>query len=69
LWETLYEKVQGRITICLDGDAWDDAVRISDKLSGGRLYGKIDIIRLPLEKDLGDLRGIVPDECYIKLER
>lgn len=69
LWETLYEKVEGRITICLDGDAWLDAVKIYDKLSGGRLYGKIDIIKLPLDKDLGDLRGDVPPECYVKLEK
>ena len=69
LWETLYEKAQARIVVCLDGDAWEDAVKIYDKLSGGRLYGKIDIIKLPLDKDLGDLRGQVPDNCYVKLEK
>ena len=55
--------------ICLDGDAWEDAKKIYAKLSGGRLYGKIDIVKLPDDKDLGDLRGVVPEDCFVKLER
>jgi len=69
LWETLYDKSQGRIIICLDGDAWLDAVRIYEKLSGGRLYGKIDVIKLPKDKDLGDLRGEIKPEYYVELEK
>ncbi len=69
LWETLYEKAQGRIIICLDSDAWEDAKGLYYKLSGGKLYGKVDIIKLPDNKDLGDLRGVIPDGCYIKLEK
>lgn len=69
LWETLYDKAKARIIICLDGDAWEDAKKIYAKLSGGRLYGKIDIVKLPDEKDLGDLRGVVPENCFVKLER
>jgi DNA primase len=69
LWETLYDKANGRIIVCLDGDAWLDAIKIYDKLSGGRLYSKIDIVKLPLDKDLGDLRGVVPEGCFVKLEK
>lgn len=69
LWEVLYERSNARIKICLDGDAWNDAVRIYQKLSGGRLYGKIDIIRLPLDKDLGDLRGEILPEYYVEIEK
>jgi hypothetical protein len=37
LFETLYEKSKGKITIVLDGDAWEDAKRLYFKLSGGKL--------------------------------
>jgi len=69
LWETLYDKSKGRIKICLDADAWEDAKGLYYKLSGGKLYGKIDIIKLPDDKDLGDLRGVIPEGSYVKLEK
>jgi DNA primase len=69
LWETLYEKAKARIIICLDPDAWEDSKNIYHKLNGGKLYKKIDIIKLPDENDLGDLRGIIPEDCYINLEK
>jgi DNA primase len=69
LWEKLYDFCKGRIIICLDGDAWEDAKKVYDKLSGGKLYGRIDIVKLPIDKDLGDLKGQIPPECYVKLER
>jgi len=69
LWETLYDKSKGRIKICLDADAWEDAKGLYYKLSGGKLYGKIDIIKLPDNKDLGDLRGVIPEGSYVKLEK
>jgi len=69
LWETLYDKAKGRIIICLDGDAWEDAKKIYFKLSGGKLKGRIDIVRLPDDKDLGDLRGQIPEESYVVLEK
>ena len=69
LWETLYDKAKGRIVICLDGDAWEDAKKIYFKLSGGKLKGRIDIVKLPLDKDLGDLRGQIPEDCYVVLEK
>jgi DNA primase len=57
LFETLYEKVQGDIHICLDGDAWTNALRLYHNLNGGRLYNRIKIIKLPQDKDVCDLRG------------
>lgn len=69
LWEKLYDQCEGRIIICLDGDAWEDAKKIYNKLSGGKLYGKIDIVKLPIESDLCDLRGQIPPECYVKIEK
>lgn len=69
LWETLYDKAKGRIIVCLDGDAWEDAQKIYYKLSGGKLYGRIDIVRLPDDRDLGDLRGEIPEDAYVTLEK
>ena len=54
LWETLYDNAKGRIIICLDGDAWEDAKKIYYKLSGGKLYTvRIDIVRLPDDRGFG----------------
>lgn len=69
LWEVLYDRAKGRIKICLDDDAWEDAKKIYYKLSGGKLYGRIDIIKLPEGKDLGDLRGQIPEGSQVLLEK
>ena len=63
------EKSKGKITIVLDGDAWEDAKRLYFKLSGGKLYGKIKVVKLPVESDIADMRGVIPEDSYIELER
>jgi DNA primase len=67
LFETLYEKAINNITICLDSDAWRDAVKLYHQLNGGRLYGKIKIIKLTDDKDVADLRGNI-DEYYYEIK-
>ena len=69
LWETIYDNAIGDVIICLDADAWEDAKKIYFKLSGGKLYGRIKIIKLPDNKDLGDLRGEIPENSYMTLEQ
>lgn len=69
LWTVLYEKTEKDIIICLDDDAWEDAKRLYYKLSGGKLYGRVKIIKLPEGKDLGDLRGVIPEGSYVNLEK
>lgn len=69
LWEKVYDEAQANIIICLDPDAWEDAKKIYFKLSGGKLYGRIKIVKLPDGKDLGDLRGEVLDEYFVDLEK
>jgi DNA primase len=64
LFESLYEKVQGDIHICLDGDAWDNALRLYHNLNGGRLYNRIKILKLPKDKDVCDLRGDIANYYY-----
>ena len=69
LFDTLYEKAKGKITIVLDGDAWEDAKRLYFKLSGGKLYGRIKLVKLPVDSDMADMRGVIPEDSYIELER
>jgi hypothetical protein len=63
LFETIYNKAEGMVHIVLDGDAFTDAVKLYHELNGGRLYNKIKLYKLPLEKDSCDLKGQI-DEFY-----
>jgi hypothetical protein len=64
LLNTLYEKANGNIIICLDSDAWNDGVKLFHNLNGGRLYGKVKIIKLTGDADVADLRGDISDYFY-----
>jgi DNA primase len=66
LFETLYENALGKIIICLDEDAWVDALNLYHTLNGGRLYNKIKIIKPPKDMDVADLRGQI-DEYYFEI--
>lgn len=39
------------------------------KLSGGRLYGRIKVVKLPDGKDIADLKGEILPEYFIQLEK
>ena len=58
LWSLLYEKATKDIIICLDGDAWTDAKKLYRKLDGGRLTGRVRLIKLPKDKDVAEMGGI-----------
>ena len=58
LWSTLYDNCKSNVIICLDGDAWADAEKLYRKLDGGRLNGKIRLIKMPEDKDVAELNGI-----------
>jgi DNA primase len=66
LFETLYEKALGKIIICVDGDAWNDGLKLYHELNGGRLYNKVKIVKLPADKDICDLKGQI-DEYYYEI--
>ena len=66
LFETLYTKANGQIIICCDGDAFQDGLRVYHELNGGRLYNKVKIVKLPVDKDVCDLRGQI-DEYYYEI--
>ena len=58
LWNKLYDNAKKNIVICLDGDAWEDSRKLYRKLDGGKLTGRIRLIKLPKDKDVGELGGI-----------
>lgn len=64
MFTTLYENANGNIVICIDGDAWDDGIKLYHELNGGRLYNKIKIVKLPKDKDVCDLRGKIEEYYY-----
>lgn len=64
LFETLYNKAEGNIIICTDGDAFKDGVKLYHELNGGILYNKIKIIKLPSDKDVCDLKGQINEYYY-----
>jgi DNA primase len=67
MFATIYNKANGNIIICLDEDAWTDALNLYHTLNGGRLYNKIKIIKPPKGMDVADLRGKI-DEYYYEIE-
>jgi hypothetical protein len=67
LFDSLYNKSKGVVTISLDGDAWKDAVKLYDELNGGDLYGRLKILKLPADKDVCDLKGQI-DNYYYKMK-
>ena len=69
LWERLYKESKSNIIICLDGDAWDDAVKLYEKLNGGRLRGKVKVVKLPKNKDIADLNGEIKPEQILELHK
>jgi hypothetical protein len=64
LFEKLYERAKGEIHICLDGDAWDNALKLYHNLNGGKFYNKVKILKLPKDKDVCDLKGNINDYYY-----
>lgn len=64
IFETLYTKANGNIIICVDGDAWEDGLKMYHELNGGRLYNKVKIVKLPKDSDVCDLRGQIGDYFF-----
>lgn len=61
LFETIYKKAKANVIICLDGDAWENALKLYHELNGGDLYDKIKILKLPIDQDVCDLKGRIDD--------
>ncbi len=66
LFETLYNKAKKNIIVSLDGDAFNNSIKIYEELNGGELYNRIKIVKLPKDKDVCDLKGQI-DEYYYEM--
>ena len=64
LFNTIYDKATSDVIICLDADAWKDAQKLYNQLNGGRLRGRVKILKLPKDSDIADLRGKIDDYFY-----
>jgi len=67
LFSILYERAMGNLIICLDEDAWSDALKLYHTLNGGRLYNKVKIIKPPKNMDVADLKGQIQD-YYVEIK-
>jgi hypothetical protein len=56
LFKTLYEKAK-EVTIILDPDAFQSALKLYEKLNGGKLFGNVWLIKLEGESDIADICG------------
>lgn len=69
--DLLYKKIYDlgcEVTIVLDGDAWDNTENLYHKMNCGKLLGKINVIRLPKDKDIADLQGNLSEYKEFKLD-
>jgi DNA primase len=66
LFNTLYNNVKSNIIIALDGDAYENGLKIYHELNGGDLYGRVKLIKLPQDKDVCDLKGRI-GEYYVTI--
>ncbi|CAB4129704.1 DNA primase [uncultured Caudovirales phage] len=64
LFETIYTKAKSDVIICLDADAWKDAQKLYNQLNGGKLRGRVKILKLPKDSDIADLKGKIDDYFY-----
>jgi hypothetical protein len=56
------------VTIILDGDAWDNTENLYHKMNCGKLFGKINVVKLPKDKDIADLQGNLTEYKEFKLD-
>ena len=45
-------------------DAWKDAQKLYNQLNGGKLRGRVKILKLPKDSDIADLKGKIDDYYY-----
>jgi len=57
LFEKLYTEAKKKIIIAMDGDAFEYAYNLFHQLNVGNLFGRIELLKLPQDKDVADFRG------------
>lgn len=69
LFEALIKNVNVGIVICLDSDAYGDAVRLFDKLNIGKLRDKIRIAKIPDGYDISEVNKFMGKKGIVKILR
>ena len=64
LFEKIYDNAKSDVIICLDSDAWMDAQKLYNQLNGGKLRGRVKILKLTKNSDIADLRGDIESYFY-----
>lgn len=67
LFNYLYDHAK-ELIIVLDGDAWENAVKLFHTLNCGKLFNKVKIVQLDLDKDIADLCGDLSNYEIKKLD-
>lgn len=67
LFNYLYDNAK-EIIIILDGDAWNNAEKLFHKLNCGKLWNKVWIVKLDVDKDIADLCGNLTNHEVKKLD-
>ena len=67
LFNYLYDHAK-ELIIVLDGDAWNNAVKLYHLINCGRLFNKVWIVQLDEDKDIADLCGDLSNYEIKKLE-
>lgn len=49
--KAIFQNAKAEIVVCLDGDAWNDALKIYKDLNVGRFRGRVYMIKLPVHLD------------------
>lgn len=64
LFETIYDNAKSDVIICLDADAWKDTQKLYNQLNGGKLRGRVKVLKLPKDSDVAELKGKIDDYYY-----
>lgn len=67
LFNKIYDNAK-KLTIVLDGDAWEDTQKLYHRLNVGKLMGKVWLIRLNEDEDIADLQGDLSNFKEIQLD-
>jgi DNA primase len=67
IFNKIYDNAKS-VTIILDGDAWDNTEKLYHKLNCGKMMGRVNVVKLPKDKDIADLQGDLKEYPEYKLD-
>ena len=67
LLHLLHDKAAGEIIVVFDGDAYNDAKKLYQRLNFGDLYGRIKIVKCPSDYDPSKIYELLGNKGIVKL--